>query len=397
VSREYDMQATRPRLQNAPEDAAAPVDEVPQLERRAAWRQVAYMDAVSLQHDLEDLCSKRDPQVGNHIAQLLQNALLDVRRKSWPWAWFQGFPQERSFTALHAAQWRLLLIMDSEHLLARLPWLVKYCGAILGADDQRVRDAQEIIERSSHRRLYPQRLQVNGHGANRHTSFRLTEHERATVAAMVRDAYAQSDEGYAATRGLRNRIIVLTVGAASVLTVVIFAAAAWQWSLTPTTNVAVNGTVATWSGSPEPTGAVGFLAISLLGCVGAFLSGIRSVSRTAGSRNPFSLSWWQTWLKLPVGALSAIVGVFALQSRAFPAMPATGWTELLMWAVAFGAAQQAITRFVDSRVRGLVGDARVEDSVAAASPPDHRSVGARKRAVSGARTAQQVDEEDACS
>jgi len=34
---------------------------------------------------------------------------------------------------------------------------------------------------------------------------------------MVRDAYISSDEGYAATRGMRNRIAVLTAAALAIL------------------------------------------------------------------------------------------------------------------------------------------------------------------------------------
>lgn len=395
MSREHGVLAARPIFSNT-WGGTPPVDEAPPLKRRAAWRQIAYMDAVSLQHDLEELCDQQDWRACNHITQLLQKTVDGLQLRSWPWSWFQGAPQEQTFTALHEAQWRLLLIMNSEHLLARLPWLITSCGAILGADDQRVRDAQAIVKRSGNRQYRPQRLQINGHAANWHTSFRLTEHERATVAAMVRDTYIHSDEGYAATRSMRNRILMLTAAAAAVLGLVIAAAAVWQWRLIPTATVEVNGSIAIWSDPPEPVGAAAFLAVSLLGCLGAFLSGIRSVSRTGGTRNPYSLSWWQTWLKLPVGALTAIVGVFALQSRAFPAVPATGWTELLMWAVAFGAAQQAITKFVDSRVRGLVGDARSEDdSTPAVSLSDRRSLGSPKRAVSAENTSPRADDEDA--
>lgn len=397
MSRQVGALATRPGLPQVPA-IGPPVDLAPPPQRRAAWRQVAYMDAVSLQHDLEDLCDKRHGQAYDHIAELLQNALHALKRRSWPWSWFQGTRQEQAYSALHEAQWRLMLILHAEQLLARLPWLITSCGVQLGMNDWRVQDAQEIMKRSSRRHRNPQRLQINGHaGGSWHASFRLTEQERATVATMVRDAYTISDEKYARTRGMRNRIIMLTTAAVAVLGLVIAAAAVWQWRLTPTTTVAVNGTIATWSDPPVPAGAAAFLAISLLGCLGAFLSGISSVSRTGGTRNPFSLAWWQTWLKLPVGALSAIVGVFALQSRAFPAVPATSWAELLMWAVAFGAAQQAITRFVDMRVRGLVGDARAgDDSPPAVSAADRQNLGTHTNAMPVFKPAQQADaDEDA--
>jgi hypothetical protein len=371
------------------------VDDPPPLKQRAAWRQVAYMDVVSLRHDLNELCDHQDRQAYDDIRRLLEKAVDGLGSRSLPWSWFQGTPQEQTFAALHEAQWRLLRIMNSEHLLARLPWLINFCRANLGKDDQRVRDAQEMVNRSANRQHHPQRLQINGHAPNWHTNFRLTEHERATVAAMVRDAYIHCDEQYAATRGMRNRILMLTAAAAAVLGLVIAAAAVWQWSLTPTTTVAVNGSVAKWSETPLPVGAAAFLAVALLGCLGAFLSGIRSVSRTGGTRNPYSLSWWQAWLKLPVGALTAIVGVFALQSRAFPAVPATSWTELLMWAVAFGAAQQAITRFIDSRVRGLVGNAPdKDDSGPAVSSPGRRSLGSPRPTVSVERTSQRAEDEE---
>ena len=139
-------------------------------------------------------------------------------------------------------------------------------------------------------------------------------------------AAAAVQPGDVQARGLRNRILVLTAGAISVLALVIAAAAIWDWQLTPTATVKVNGSVAKWTDMPLPAGAAAFLAVSLLGCVGAFLSGVRSVSRTASTCNPFNLSWWQSWLKLPVGALSAIVGIFALQAARFPRFPRqAGW------------------------------------------------------------------------
>jgi len=384
----------RPGLDGA--GKAAPREKERPLRRRAAWRQVAYMETIALRHDLDDLCDKHNQGNVNDIRHLLKHARLSLADISGPWAWFQGTAQEQTFLALHEAQWRLLLIMKPEYLLSRLPALITFCDSALGADDQRVGEARGIVKRSSRRRLPPHGLQASSNAANSQAAFRLTGHERATVATMVRDAYIQADEDYAATRGIRNRILLLTAAAAVVLALVIGAAAVWHWALTPTATVAVNGSVAKWSDVPPPAGAAAFLAVSLLGCLGAFLSGIRSVSRTGGTRNPFSLSWWQTWLKLPVGALSAIVGVFALQSRSFPAVPATSWTELLMWAVAFGAAQQAITRFVDIRVRGLVGDALGEDeAVRAVSPPPARSANTRKRAASAPKTAPQADSEDA--
>lgn len=363
-----------------------PVDERKPPTPRAAWRQIAYMNAIELQHDLEESChagnTQGNTQTVHHIEQLLRSAYNALSSPPGFWACLNGESQERAFMALHEARARILSIMDSERLLAMLPSIIARCRGILGPNDTRVRAAEKVLKKATTRHDDAQRAAACGHahsplasaeGGGRHHNgpFGLTRWERATIAALAHDAYAASDEKYGQTRGLRNRILVLTAGAISVLILVVAAAAIWDWQLTPTATVAVDGSVATWADTPLPAGAMAFLAVSLLGCAGAFLSGIRSVSRTAGTRNPFSLSWWQSWLKLPVGALSAIVGVFALQSRAFPAVPATGWVELLMWAVAFGAAQQAVTRFVDMRVQGVIGDAhRADDITDTADPED---------------------------
>lgn len=308
----------------------------------AVWRQVAYMQAIELRHDLEESPPPDSTQTVHDIEELLVETSNVLSSRPGFWAWLNGGSQERAFMAIHQARMRILWIMDRERLLALLPSLIALCRDMLGPNNARVRAAERMRKEAT----------------TRHDG--LTHKERETIAALVHDAYTARGKKYAQTRGLRNRLLVLTAGAIFVLTLVIAAAAIWNWQLTPTATVAVNGSVATWEDTPLPAGVVAFLAVSLLGFVGAFLSGVRSVSRTASTCNPFSLSWWQSWLKLPVGALSAIVGVFALQSRAFPAVPATSWVELLMWAVAFGAAQQAVTRFVDSRVQGVIGDARRE-------------------------------------
>jgi hypothetical protein len=334
--RAHDATATTPWI---------PIDQREPPTHGGVWRQIAYMYAIELQHDLEE-SPHAGSKTGHQVEQLLDNVYNDLRNRPEFWACLNGRSQERAFMALHEARVRTLSIMDSEQLLARLPSLIARCRGILGPSNARVRAADRLRKEAK----------AKGGGQNHNGLSGLEHGERTTIAALVHDAYAAEDKKYAQTRGLRNRILVLTAGASSVLTLVIAAAAIWNWQLTPTATVAADGSFATWADTPLPVGARAFLAVSLLGCVGAFLSGIRSVSLTANTRNPFSLSWWQSWLKLPVGALSAIVGVFALQSRAFPTVPAGGWVELLMWAVAFGAAQQAITRFVDMRVQGVIGD-----------------------------------------
>jgi hypothetical protein len=339
----------------------------------ASWRQVAYAAARSMRHDLDTMCCRSDPRCTRQVADLIERAEAALKGGRSPWAWFQGTAHERAWLALHEAEWRLLSMMRPEELLSRLPWFLHSARRQLGAQDERVKEAEAILDDARHPYRHPVRLQVT-RTPQTHASYRLSARERLAVAHMVRDAYSIGDEQYAASRAFRNRIIMMTATAAAALLLIVLGAHVWHLSLAPGPQALPTGEQTLWDGDPLPEGASAMLAVALFGAVGALLSGIHAVAKSGGSRNPFSLAWWQAWLKLPVGSLSAMVGVFALQSRAFPTIPATRWPELLLWAVGFGAAQQTITRFVDQRVRGLVGegapDLSVDESGAAATGAD---------------------------
>jgi hypothetical protein len=321
----------------------------------ASWRQVAYAAAGSLRHELETHCSRADGRCEQHVGDLIERAETALMGGRTPWAWFQGTAHERAWLALHEAKWRLLAFLSSEEVLSRLPGYLHSARQQLGARDERVKEAEIILDNARHPYRHPAQLQIT-RTPQTHASYRLSSRERLAVAQMVCDAYSVSDEQYAATRAFRNRIIMMTVTAAAVLLLVVLGAHVWDLSLAPTSQPLPTGEPIVWQGDPLPEGASAALAVALFGAVGALLSGIRGVAQSGGWRNPFALAWWQAWMKLPTGSLSAIVGVLALQSRALPGIPATRWSELLVWAVVFGAAQQAVTRFVDQRVRGLVGE-----------------------------------------
>jgi hypothetical protein len=347
----------------------------------ASWRQVAYAAAGSLRHDLDTHCCRADGRCEQHVGELIERAEAALMGGRTPWAWFQGTAHERAWLALHEAEWRLLAVMRPEEVLSRLPWYLYSARGQLGAQDERVREVGAILDDARHPYWHPARLQVT-RTPQTHASYRLSSRERLAVARMVRDAYRVSDEQYAATRAFRNRIIMMTVTAAAVLLLIVLGAYVWNLSLAPTSQSLPTGEPSVWEGSPLPEGASAVLAVALFGAVGALLSGIHAVAQSGGSRNPFALAWWQAWLKLPTGSLSAMVGVLALQSRAFPAIPATRWSELLVWAVVFGAAQQTVTRFVDQRVRGLVGEGPPDQSVEEAGAAGIGTDGARHGASS---------------
>jgi hypothetical protein len=333
------------------------------LVSRDSWRHLVLARIEELQCDLDG--SGRESLHAANVRELIRVAHdavyhvpLDLgwfrRQVDAGVRWWNGTCRERAFGALHLAEAEAVFLMSDSRLAARLPMYVAYGEQQLTATDARVVSVRSL--------LHAPRLAVRHDDDGRLCRVhRFGPDQRSKISQLVHDSYAAVDEAYAASRTYRNRLIRLSLIAAGVTAAVVVAAGVAGWALDPP-NVPVvtsDGEIETaqWVGGEgqAPAGAGPFAVIAVMGAVGAFLSGINSVVRTKGSRNPFSLPLYQMLVKLCVGGLSAIVGVAFLQVGFVPGVPpAVTMSSVLVWAVGFGAAQQAITRLVDRRVADLV-------------------------------------------
>ena len=84
--------------------------------------------------------------------------------------------------------------------------------------------------------------------------------------------------------------------------------------------------------------------------VGA-LAGLRNLR---GSTQPVGLQLAQIALKIPAGALTALVGVVLLQAALTPNTLAVEDGRIAAFAILFGAAQEPITAFVDRTAGNLL-------------------------------------------
>ncbi|MFD0489828.1 hypothetical protein ACFQ0O_25485 [Saccharopolyspora spinosporotrichia] len=80
-------------------------------------------------------------------------------------------------------------------------------------------------------------------------------------------------------------------------------------------------------------------------------------------------------LKLPTGALTAVLGLLLMRGEFVPGLTALDTSaQIVAWAIIFGAAQQLFTRFVDER-----GNAVMQAVAGPESPaPDGSTWGARR-------------------
>lgn len=124
------------------------------------------------------------------------------------------------------------------------------------------------------------------------------------------------------------------------------------------------------SGSHVTPGSADVAAVALFGLLGAALVGVRLIIRpSAASSVPMATTrWFQALLKVATGMLTAILGLLFLRAGVVPGFTQVDTqSQILVYAVVFGASQELITRLVDQRSNHLL--AAVTSSEAAPNQP----------------------------
>ncbi|MGW2618913.1 hypothetical protein [Streptomyces sp. NPDC001500] len=99
------------------------------------------------------------------------------------------------------------------------------------------------------------------------------------------------------------------------------------------------------------------LVIEAAGLAGAALTVIASLRRIQGTSSPYMLPLSAALLKFPTGALTAFIGVLLIKGAFIPGLSTLdSSSQIMAWAVIFGAAQHLVTRFVDARARETLSD-----------------------------------------
>lgn len=94
--------------------------------------------------------------------------------------------------------------------------------------------------------------------------------------------------------------------------------------------------------------------VELLGALGGLLAALTALQRLRGYRNPYNLPFVQALLKIPAGALTALVGLIFMQSGILFLEPVTDIKELVAYAILFAVAQELITRLIDQKAKSIV-------------------------------------------
>jgi hypothetical protein len=294
-------------------------------ERSGTWRQVVISGVARDRAEMTQALKEHgdDPRA-KEIRDLLRCAEAAADQPARIRFWWSGSCQTLAYLSLHEAEALIDGLLEGGELTAHAQDLLAKAPTVLKPDDRRV-----ITVRAA----------VDTPGATPPTSL-----EPAAVAHLARAVHDASDARYAQSRTFRNRLIRLTLISLGAIGLML-------------TAFAVNAIPLPVKGIAAPSHIETAALVCLFGAVGAMITAVGPLARATGTWNPFSLPYYQMLLKVALGPLFALIGVMMLASGLIPnvlfPMPLP---DLLIWALVFGATQQAVTRVIDNRVNGLVSE-----------------------------------------
>ena len=328
-----------------------------ETKRKKIWVQHVAVDADVLRTRLNVATCRRDELTPEQLAaaagvdKFLERAASAADHKDPVpgnlYNWFRGVLVEAAYRNLHAARAQLVDLYTEPDIDAELPSAVARAHATLNRDDPRCISLSQL-------RALP------------------LDRRRAWLRRLVEDGYEGVDAKHAQLRSFRNTTLY-----AAALTIVLVALTVVVVSRNPTVMplcfpvpdppVDVNATILkncpTGSHVLRPTGGDVWV-VALLGLLGGALAATVAIRKLKGSSTPYDVPVALAWLKVPLGAFMAILGLVAIQGGFIPGLTALDTQEqILAWALLLGFAQQLFTGVLDQRAQDLLGQIPSKDTL----------------------------------
>jgi len=316
-----------------------------------------------------------------------------------------GSAVDRVISQLDAVEAEILRIAPPDYLRGQLPGLLAHAQLHLDAHDPRrirveaiservdTEDAaereREALERAEATRSSWRRARGGpGPASAEHPFVReLDRSDQEAVVSAVRAASSESRWRVARLRSFRNVLavasLVLALGAVGVAILGWSNLKALPLCFTPANVVCPTRTIEVpprqQRGSLGEQSAASQAAtddimrdkvtgwditiVEVVGLLAAAIAAATAVRNVRGTSTPYGLPVALAVLKLPTGALTALLGLLLMRGGFVPGLSALDSPgQILAWAIVFGYAQQLLTRFVDTQaqtvLQGAAGDAR---------------------------------------
>jgi hypothetical protein len=287
------------------------------------------------------------------------------------WGWWSGAGIEAAYRNLHYAEASIARLYNKEEVRAETPEVVRRARVSLAEDDPNRRFTVGLL----------------GPGDS---VIKICKPEE--LSALISLGHEASDRNRAKLRTFRNVVLVGSIIMSVLLAVLVGLAARWPDLIplcftqdpppaSPTPAVACP-TAAGASPAQQPLPGLQLgrpqawdvFIVALLGLVGGALSVAVFIRGMYSNTTPYNVAVPLSLLKLPVGAISAIVGMILVAGDFVPGFSAIDkQAQILAYAVVFGFSQQLFTKTLDRRAENLIADLPTASKPDAATPPRQSS------------------------
>jgi hypothetical protein len=327
-------------------------------------------------------------KLAEEAERFLQTARLAAGPRRPPWGRF-GASIDTIETNLHAAVCLLLRYMPLQSLRGWLPELSALIQAHLPAHDPRRTAVEEILQGIHDEKKYeppaasapagqvplgqeplpaedPSRTEAREGARSLLEKRNLDESKREALVTATHAALEAQEQEYVRVRSFRNIVYGVTACLA-LLAVMLGAIMAVSPTLAPLCFQAETQIVCPTGSEPKPApldtaGVLGrlvssadYFVIELVGLTSAAVAAAMSLRQLRGTSIPYSIPLALSLLKLPTGALTAVLGLLLMRGEFIPGLSALDTSaQIIAWAVVFGYAQQLFTRHVDERGQAIL-------------------------------------------
>ena len=287
--------------------------------------------------------------------------------------------RERAMSNLHAAEAHLLNIAPADYLVGQMPSILQHVRRHLAPGDPRREELQRIGGRIGLSDPEHPQMQIAAPVPYRERE-RIVEQERVQVVAAMRAASSASLREQVRVRNFRDMLVATTV--AMTLLAIALAVTGFQNAallplcfapeeagsavvVCPTQQSAQFSTTTSDTTRDiddevrETVRPGDLLIVELLGLAAAAVAAAAAIRKIRGSSERYGVPLALAALKLPTGAVTAVLGLLLMRGQFVPGLSALDTSaQILAWALVFGYAQQLFTRLVDQQGQTVLNSVR---------------------------------------
>jgi hypothetical protein len=261
---------------------------------------------------------------------------------------------ERATSNIDAAAVGILAMAPADYVLSQLPELVAFVAENLESDDPRRIELERIA----------------GHAAD---GGPLTRDDRGVVVTTIRSAYSTWRRTYIRFRSFRTVVNVTTACLAMLALGAAVTGAIYPLSAplcsNPDGKIVCPTAAASFQGGDLSGAAAAvvsqwdYIVVEAVGLMGAALAAAGTLRQARATSAPYGIPVALAFLKLPTGALLAILGVLTMRAQWLIGLsPVRSSAQILACALLFGYGQQILTRPVDEQGGALLAEGNPETS-----------------------------------